>query len=163
MSSAGQRSGWQTTAWSLSPHHTPCVVFRHIPQGKGFFFSLLFFVFNFLIFLSGWETLHILTTVFSSFPTAPLERIWSHREPDRILLLWLSGITQWKNNSIERKWLVICALVSMSPLLSFSVLTGVQIVVPCLDCFNKFFGYLSVVSTINRIYSKIRSKIYHRY
>lgn len=112
-------------------------------------FSLLFFVFNFLIFLSGWKTLHILPTVFSSFPTAPLERIWSHRESGRILLLWLSGIIQWKNNSIERKRLVIYAIVSMSPLLGFSVPTGVQIVVPCLDCFNKFFCYLSLVSTIN--------------
>lgn len=145
----------------LPPH--PLCCFPSYTTRRGVLFFFAFFVFNFLIFLSGWETLHILITVFISFPTAPLERIWSHREPDRILLLWLSGIIQWKNNSIERKWLVICALVSMSPLLCFSLLTGVQIVVPCLDCFNKFFCYLSIVSTINRIYSKIRSKIYHRY
>lgn len=54
-------------------------VIYHKARGSSFFFA--FFVFNFLIFLSGWETLHILPTVFSSFPIAPLERIWSPRSP----------------------------------------------------------------------------------
>lgn len=54
-------------------------VIYHKARGSSFFFA--FFVFNFLIFLSGWETLHILPTVFSSFPIAPLERIWSPGSP----------------------------------------------------------------------------------
>lgn len=99
-------------------------VIYHEARGSPFFFAFFLFVFNLLKCL-GWEILHVLPTVFSSFPTVPLESIWSHIESGRILLLWLSGIVQWKNNSIERKWLVIYAIISMSPVLCFSVLTGV--------------------------------------